>query len=230
MASEEPTKDELQDELRKRDLPVSGTKAELQDRLEDAEGGSGGGSAKKATKKATKKASKKATRQSAKKTTKKATKKTSKKSAKKATKKSSTSPDSTDDTDRTSTKQATAKMQTSSQQTDDSQQSQETERSGGSSPSGSSSGGRPRAGEIARLAARQLAELTRHKIEGISGLSPDEDGWRVEVEVVEVHRVPSSTDVMGTYAVYVDGDGGLTSYERVERFVRGQASGGGGEG
>ena len=63
-------------------------------------------------------------------------------------------------------------------------------------------------------------------VEGISGLGRDEDGWRVEVEVVEVHRVPSSTDVLGTYAVYVDAEGELISYERVERFVRGQASGG----
>lgn len=111
-----------------------------------------------------------------------------------------------------------------------SSRSSATESSGDGPSPGSSRGGGgsepPRAGEIARLAARQLGELTRRQVEGISGLGRDENGWRVEVEVVEVDRVPSSTDVMGTYAVSVDAQGELLSYERVERFVRGQARGG----
>lgn len=78
--------------------------------------------------------------------------------------------------------------------------------------------------QVARLGARQLAELTRRTVEGVAGLARDEDGWRVEVEVVEVARVPSSTDVIGLYAVWVDQNGELLGYERVERFVRGRAS------
>jgi hypothetical protein len=84
---------------------------------------------------------------------------------------------------------------------------------------------RPRPGQVAQRAARQLAELTRRPVEGVAGLAREQDGWCVELEVVEVARVPSSTDVLGLYAVWVDEEGELLGYERVERFVRGRAGG-----
>lgn len=141
MVNDEATKEELREELRQRDLPVSGSKSELQQRLREATGEATNGEGKGA-------------------------------------------------------------------------------------PSGGSGDRPPAALEIARLGAEQLAMLTRRSVEAISGLCRTEEGWRVDVEVVEVDRVPSSTDVMATYAVYVDGRGDLLSYERVERFVRGQAGGG----
>lgn len=107
-------------------------------------------------------------------------------------------------------------------------------RDDGSSTGGSSAGRgapaatgtrEPAAGEVARRAAEHLAMLTRRPVEGISAIAREEQGWRVEVEVVEVSRVPSSTDVLGTYAVWVDGAGELLGYERVERFVRGRPGG-----
>lgn len=86
------------------------------------------------------------------------------------------------------------------------------------------SGRRPRPQEIARMAARQLATLGRSQVEGVAALAREEHGWRVDIEVLEVRRVPSSTDVLGLYAVWVDDDGEMVGYERVERFVRGQPS------
>lgn len=78
---------------------------------------------------------------------------------------------------------------------------------------------------IAAEAARQLAELTDKEVEGVTGLQKDEDGWRVEVELLELRRVPSTTDVLATYEVSVDSSGDLEGYRRTRRYVRGKAEG-----
>lgn len=81
--------------------------------------------------------------------------------------------------------------------------------------------------EVARNVAQQLAELTGRTPDGISGIEPSEDGWVVLVDVVEVERIPHSTDVLATYEVAADADGDLLRYERLHRFSRGQTDGGG---
>jgi hypothetical protein len=44
--------------------------------------------------------------------------------------------------------------------------------------------------------------------------------------VCELERVPNSTDVMATYIVQLDDQGGLLGYKRDRRFPRGQAEDG----
>ena len=39
------------------------------------------------------------------------------------------------------------------------------------------------------------------------GLERTDDGWPVEVEVLEVRRIPNTTDVLALYEVEVDGKG-----------------------
>ena len=83
---------------------------------------------------------------------------------------------------------------------------------------------RPMTGtRAARRAALHLMELTGKDFEGIVGIKKVEDGWTVEVEVLEMRRVPSTTDVLAVYEVSVDGSGELVGYERVARYVRGDA-------
>jgi len=70
----------------------------------------------------------------------------------------------------------------------------------------------------------ELPRLLGRPIESVLGLERDEDsGWRVTVQVVELSRIPSSTDVLGAYAVSLDGDGELTGYRRRRRYYRNQA-------
>lgn len=78
---------------------------------------------------------------------------------------------------------------------------------------------------VAAEASRQLAELTGKSVEGVIGLQRSEDGWSVEVEVLELQRVPNTTDVLAIYEVDVDGSGDLQGYRRSHRYVRGQAEG-----
>jgi hypothetical protein len=78
--------------------------------------------------------------------------------------------------------------------------------------------------QLAQRARRQLSQLTGHSIEAISGLEPDDGNWRITLELVELARVPRASDVLGSYEVVVDADGDLLGYRRLRRYVRGAAS------
>jgi hypothetical protein len=82
---------------------------------------------------------------------------------------------------------------------------------------------RPRPGpvKVAAAAAQQLLELTGREAEGITGLDRTDEGWTVQVEVVEVRRIPDTTDVLGLYEVETDESGELLGYRRVRRYARG---------
>lgn len=74
------------------------------------------------------------------------------------------------------------------------------------------------------VAARQtIQDLTGYPPESVSGLQWDGESWLVTVDVCELERVPSTTDMLATYVVQLDDGGGLLGYKRVKRFVRGQA-------
>jgi hypothetical protein len=82
-----------------------------------------------------------------------------------------------------------------------------------------------------RLSARDLTiaardtirDLTGYPPESVSGLQWDGETWLVTVDVCELERVPSTTDVLATYVVQLDDGGGLLGYKRTRRFIRAQA-------
>jgi hypothetical protein len=74
---------------------------------------------------------------------------------------------------------------------------------------------------IARRSAAELAELVGHEPEGVTSLERTDDGWLVGVEVVEVHRIPDTSDVLAVYEVTTDRRGRLQSYHRARRYSRG---------
>ncbi len=74
---------------------------------------------------------------------------------------------------------------------------------------------------VAAEAARHLLELTGKAAEGVTGFERTDDGWRVEVEVVEVRRIPDTSDVLALYELDVDADGELEGYRRLRRYSRG---------
>jgi Gas vesicle synthesis protein GvpO len=78
-----------------------------------------------------------------------------------------------------------------------------------------------RAGQVAAQAAAELLELTGKGAEGVTGLERTEDGWTVQVEVVEVRRIPDTTDVLALYEVQTDDQGSLQGYRRIRRYARG---------
>jgi hypothetical protein len=79
--------------------------------------------------------------------------------------------------------------------------------------------------EVLRQARDQLAELTGMVAESVSSFEQTEDGWALEVEVLELERVPDTMSLMGSYQVELDHQGQLTGYRRVRRYERGRADG-----
>lgn len=77
--------------------------------------------------------------------------------------------------------------------------------------------------EVLARIQQDLHEVTGLAVERTSGLDQDDGGWRARVEVVEVSRVPPSTDVLATYEVRADADGALTSFDRLQRYRRSEA-------
>ena len=76
--------------------------------------------------------------------------------------------------------------------------------------------------KLGRAAVEQLAELTGQKVEGLSGIHRNDDGWVVTAEVLELRRIPETTDVLATYEVNLDDDGSVTGYRRARRYTRAQ--------
>ncbi|MFE0456208.1 gas vesicle protein [Streptomyces sp. NPDC058914] len=82
---------------------------------------------------------------------------------------------------------------------------------------------RPTPMEVLRQARSQLAELTGMAAESVSSFEQTEDGWSLEIEVMELARVPDTMSLMASYQVELDPRGQLTGYRRVRRYERGRA-------
>ncbi|MFE5887893.1 gas vesicle protein GvpO [Streptomyces sp. NPDC002285] len=77
--------------------------------------------------------------------------------------------------------------------------------------------------EVLRQARAQLAELTGKDAETVSSFEQTEDGWALEIEVLELSRVPDTMSLMASYQVELDHQGQLTGYRRVRRYERGRS-------
>lgn len=80
--------------------------------------------------------------------------------------------------------------------------------------------------EAAKAAARQVADVIAKSPEGVVSVEPVEDGWVVEVEVLEDRHVPSSSDVLAIYEIELDEGGALVAYRRTQRYRRGRGPSG----
>ncbi|HEX5565373.1 MAG TPA: gas vesicle protein GvpO [Streptomyces sp.] len=78
-------------------------------------------------------------------------------------------------------------------------------------------------GEVLRTARSDFTDLTGLRAQSVSRFERTGDGWALEVEVLELERVPDTMSLMATYEVTLDGDGRLAGYRRVRRYERGRA-------
>ena len=86
-----------------------------------------------------------------------------------------------------------------------------------------SSNGRVTAAQVARHAMEQMRELMTQPVEGVRGVRRGDDGgWEVVLEVLELERIPNSTDVLGCYVLTLDDKGEVSEYRRVRRYHRNQ--------
>jgi Gas vesicle synthesis protein GvpO len=79
---------------------------------------------------------------------------------------------------------------------------------------------------IAEHVLEELEALVGCPAEGVTGIRRQEGedghdpGWVVTAEVLELERVPETTDVLASYEVTVDDGGELTGYRRTRRYLR----------
>ncbi len=76
--------------------------------------------------------------------------------------------------------------------------------------------------KIGATALAEVSELVGCTAEGVTGIRKNDDGWVVTVELLELARIPATTDVLASYDVHVDSDGDVTEYHRLTRYLRSQ--------
>jgi len=78
---------------------------------------------------------------------------------------------------------------------------------------------------VGETALAEVSELVGCPAEGVTAVRKDDDGWIVTIELLEVARIPETTDVLASYEVHVDGDGDVMEYRRLNRYLRAQVEG-----
>ena len=81
------------------------------------------------------------------------------------------------------------------------------------------------AAEAVQEARDQLSQLLGRRVEAVLGVDRDGRNWVVAAEVVELARVPNTTDVLGEYHATLDGNGEILGFTQRRRYLRGQTSG-----
>lgn len=76
--------------------------------------------------------------------------------------------------------------------------------------------------DLIEKAKGQLKELTGYPIDSVSEFGRVEDGWRMTITVIELSRIPPSTDVLAEYVVGLDRTGDIIDYRRGRRYFRDQ--------
>jgi hypothetical protein len=76
--------------------------------------------------------------------------------------------------------------------------------------------------QIVERARRVLNDLGGMDVERVTSVQPDDDGkgWRVQLEVLAVHRVPETADVLARYEVSLSRGGQFRGYREVGRRRR----------
>src|SRR5439155_13762704 len=76
------------------------------------------------------------------------------------------------------------------------------------------------AGTIVPKARRALEQLLGREAESVSGFERENGHWKVSLEVVELRRIPDSSDVLGSYELVLDDNGKVARMSRTRRYQR----------
>jgi hypothetical protein len=80
----------------------------------------------------------------------------------------------------------------------------------------------PRLIEIIEGAKLQLGSIVSYPIDGVTGVKKVQDGWELLITLIELTRIPASSDVLAEYSVSLDNTGEIISYKQIQRFLRNQ--------
>jgi len=69
-------------------------------------------------------------------------------------------------------------------------------------------------GTLIEKARKELSKLTGLTTSSTVGVTKDEKGWNISIEMVEKRSIPDQMDILALYEVFLDEDGNLLSFER----------------
>jgi hypothetical protein len=75
---------------------------------------------------------------------------------------------------------------------------------------------------VVEEARKQLQEILGVEPESVSGFERSDERWTVSLEVVEMRRIPESTDVLSSYEVTLDDDRNVVGVSQTRRYRRSQ--------
>ncbi|MDQ0507103.1 hypothetical protein QOZ94_003919 [Xanthobacter agilis] len=76
--------------------------------------------------------------------------------------------------------------------------------------------------DLIRNVKTQVQELTGFYADSVSDFNEIEGGWEMTVNLLELKRIPASTDLLAAYRIVLDKDGNVTGYHRSRRYLRDQ--------
>jgi hypothetical protein len=74
--------------------------------------------------------------------------------------------------------------------------------------------------EAGEAGLRHISAIATKNVEGVTAVRPRDDGWTVEIELLDARHIPSSSDTLALYEVDVDAAGELLSYRRTAMYSR----------
>lgn len=75
--------------------------------------------------------------------------------------------------------------------------------------------------QVIRLGASRMQEMTNLQLSTVVAVEPLDDGWHMQIELVEKESIPHGMDVLGLYDAWFDSSGNLLRFAR--RSVRRRA-------
>ena len=76
--------------------------------------------------------------------------------------------------------------------------------------------------EIVGRAKKVLDDLGGMDVDRVTGVEADDEGWRINLEVVETRRIPDTADIIAKYEVLLSRGGRFRSYRLIGRRRRDQ--------
>lgn len=76
--------------------------------------------------------------------------------------------------------------------------------------------------ELIRNVKREIEELTGFPADSVSEFLKTDEGWEVTVNVLELKRIPASTDLLAAYKLTLNKAGSIIGYHRIRRYLRDQ--------
>lgn len=70
--------------------------------------------------------------------------------------------------------------------------------------------------DITEKAKKELVSLTEFKSPNAIGVKKEGNEWVITIELIEKESIPYGMDILGTYEVRVDQNGGILNYKRVD--------------